>query len=191
MRKAAAVLMVIGLAIFVVSGMSLAQEKAAPAKAGHKYVGAAKCKMCHNSPAKGEQYKKWSDSAHSKAFDVLATPEAIEAGKKLGVDKPQTSEKCLVCHVTGFSAPADVKEATLVQTEGVGCEACHGPGSGYKDMKVMKDRQAAIAAGLIIPDEKTCVGCHNEKSPTFKKFVYAEAVKLIAHPYPPKGTETK
>ena len=185
MRKVAVVLMVVGLVVFMVSAMALAQEKAAP-KAEHKYIGAAKCKMCHNSAAKGEQFKKWSESAHAKAFAALASPEALEVGKKLGVEKPQESEKCLVCHVTAFGAPATSKEATLTKEEGISCETCHGPGSDYKDMKVMKDHQAALAAGMTVPDEKLCVTCHNEKSPTYKKFVYADFLKLIAHPNPAK-----
>jgi hypothetical protein len=189
MKKFAVVLMVIGLAAFLMSTVAMAQEKAAPAAAAHKYIGAGKCKMCHNSPAKGEQFKKWSESSHAKAFATLATPEALEIGKKLGVEKPQESEKCLVCHVTAYSAPAASKEATLTNADGVGCESCHGAGSDYKDMKVMKDHAAAVAAGLKVPDEKLCVTCHNEKSPTYKKFVFAEFAKQIAHPNPAKAAK--
>ena len=32
--------------------------------------------------------------------------------------------------------------------------------------------------------EKECVKCHNEESPTYKKFVFAEKVKMVAHPVP-------
>ena len=192
MRKFAIVMMVLGLAAFLMTSLALAQEKAAsaaPAAPAHKYVGDAKCKMCHNSPAKGEQYKKWSESAHAKAFATLATPEALEVGKKLGVEKPQESEKCLVCHVTAYGAPAEAKDASFSNADGVQCETCHGPGSDYKDMKIMKDHAAAVAAGLTVPDEKLCVTCHNEKSPTYKKFVYAEFVKQIAHPNPAKAAK--
>ena len=48
---------------------------------------------------------------------------------------------------------------------GVQCEACHGPGSEYKSMSIMKDREKAMANGLLIPDEKTCFKCHNENVP--------------------------
>ena len=68
--------------------------------------------------------------------------------------------------------------------EGVGCEACHGPGSLYKSRKIMKDKEASMKVGLIIPDEKTCIKCHNEESPTFKEFKYAEMLEKVAHPYP-------
>lgn len=173
------------LAVFamIFASVSLAQEKAA-AKATHKYIGAAKCKMCHNTPAQGEQFKKWTESKHSKAFEVLASPEALEVGKKAGVEKPQESEKCLVCHVTGFAAPAEAKDATFAYSEGVGCEACHGAGSDYKAMSVMKNKEASIAAGMVVPDEKLCKTCHNENSPTYKPFVFADAFKLIAHAKP-------
>jgi hypothetical protein len=168
---------------------AFAQEKAAtiekaPVKAAHKYVGVTKCKMCHNSAAKGEQYKKWSESKHAKAFETLATLAADSVAKKLGIEKAQTSEKCLVCHVTGYGAPAADKATTYNQTEGVGCEACHGAGSDYMAMSVMKDKTAAMAAGLVMPNEKTCVTCHNDKSPTYKTFVFAEFEKVIAHPMP-------
>jgi len=47
----------------------------------------------------------------------------------------------------------------------------------------MKDRKLAVTNGLVIPDERTCLACHNKKSPTFKSFTYAEALKKIDHRY--------
>jgi hypothetical protein len=184
-RKLVAIMMVAGMTFFALSILATAQE-GEESQDVHQYVGAAKCKVCHNSEAKGAQYTKWEASKHAKAFEVLASEEAIAAGKELGVDNPQTSDKCLICHVTGFSAPAEAKAESFDQTEGVGCEACHGPGSDYKSMKIMKDLDAAMAAGMIVPNEETCRGCHNENSPTFKEFNFAESFKVIAHPYPEK-----
>ncbi len=159
-------------------------EKAAAAPAGaHKLIGADKCKMCHNTAAKGEQYKIWSASAHAKAYADLATPAALEVGKKAGVAEPQKDEKCLVCHTTtNFTKAAG--DVSYKVDEGVGCEACHGAGSDYKSMTVMKDKAAAMKAGLVMPDEATCKKCHNEKSPTYKPFVYADMWKKIAHMMP-------
>lgn len=185
MKRIALVVVAIGL-VFAFSAMLMAQEKTeAPAKAaGNKFIGSAKCKICHNSPAKGEQFKKWTESRHAKAFETLATPAAKEVGAKAGVDNPQTSEKCLVCHIAGATAPAEAKDATYTQADGVSCEACHGAGSGYKDMKTMKSHDAAVAAGLVASPEKGCVGCHNDKSPTFKGFKFEEMWPKIAHDYP-------
>ncbi len=154
-----------------------------------KYVGSAKCKICHMGAKKGDQYAKWQASQHSKAFATLATERAKEVAKKAGVEgNPQESAKCLKCHVTGFDAPASAKAATFAQTEGVGCEACHGAGSAYQSMKVMKalraGTQEAKAVGFLKGDEATCKKCHNPESPTYKPFKFDEAWKQIAHMIP-------
>jgi hypothetical protein len=67
-------------------------------------------------------------------------------------------------------------------SEGIGCEACHGPGSEYKSMKVMKDTEASMAAGLVLPPEDHCLQCHNENSPTYKPFDFEKRWAQIAHP---------
>jgi len=154
-----------------------------------QYVGSKKCKMCHMSKKRGDQWNKWLNGPHAKAFTILATEEAKAVAKKAGVSgDPQKSPKCLECHVTAFDAPASAKAATFKQDEGVGCEACHGAGSLYKSMKVMKALAAGTqdpkAVGYVKPDESTCKKCHNEKSPTYKPFNFAERAKEIAHPVP-------
>jgi hypothetical protein len=73
----------------------------------------------------------------------------------------------------------------------VQCERCHGAGADYAKIPVMKDRAKSIANGLVIPDENTCRGCHNETAPGFKGFNFKEAVKKIAHPNPQKGASAK
>jgi len=148
------------------------------------YIGADKCaKMCHKAPAKGEQLTIWKKSKHAQAYATLATPAALETAKKAGVTgDPQKSEKCLKCHTTGAWSTAK-KDSTLT-AEGVSCEACHGAGSGYAKLNVMKDKKASLAAGMIEPDEKACVQCHNAESPNFTGFVFADMAKKIAHPKP-------
>ncbi len=180
MRKIVAALTAMGMVLTFFAVIGTAEEGT------HQYVGVSKCKTCHKSEAKGNQFAKWSDSKHAKAYEVLASEAAIAIGKEKGIDNPQTSDQCLSCHVTGFSAPAELKAASYDQAEGVGCESCHGAGADYKKMKIMKDQAAAIAAGLVIPTEETCKGCHNENSPTFKEFNFEEVFALIAHPNPKK-----
>jgi len=150
----------------------------------HKFVGSDKCKICHNTAKQGKQYTIWQSSAHARAFATLASEEALKIGQQMGIENPQQSDKCLSCHVTAFGVADSLKEATLTMAEGVGCEACHGPGSDYKQMSIMKDREKSMAAGLLMPDEKTCLGCHNDKSPTYKPFNFEERAKQIAHPVP-------
>ena len=150
------------------------------------YIGADKCaKMCHKATSKGEQYVIWQKSKHSQAYATLATPAALETAKKAGVTgDPQKAEACLKCHVTGFEAAATVKDSTYSIKDGITCEACHGAGSNYAKLSIMKDQKAAIAAGLVMPTEAVCVKCHNKESPNYKPFVFADMAKIIAHPKP-------
>lgn len=138
------------------------------------YVGAAKCKICHKGEAKGKIYETWAASKHAKAFQIL-------------LDKKENANpKCLECHVTGYGKASGYGSKGTVDSllTAIGCESCHGPGSEYQKMAIMKDRTKALAAGLIIPDAKTCVTCHNEKSPTFKGFDFATYWKKIEHHLP-------
>ena len=135
-----------------------------------QYIGAAKCKMCHNSATKGAQYKVWSEKKHSKAWDLLSAEEKL---------KPE----CAKCHSTFHSVDASLR-GTITETEGVSCESCHGPASKYKSVHIKKNQALSIEAGLILPTEAVCVKCHNSESTHFKSFDYATAVAKIAHPKP-------
>ncbi|HEU4402521.1 MAG TPA: cytochrome c family protein [Candidatus Polarisedimenticolia bacterium] len=153
----------------------------------HNYVGADKCKMCHNSPAKGAQYTKWAESKHSKAFATLASEEAKKVAAAKGIADPQKAPECLRCHVSGSGAPAEKLTDKYKAQDGVSCEGCHGPGGDYWQMAVMKDQAKAVAAGLVIPSEATCKECHNADGPTFKGFDFASMKAKIAHPNPAKA----
>lgn len=100
----------------------------------HAYVGADKCKMCHKV-----QYTSWEETTHAKALEQA----------KASAD-PAFEARCLDCHATNSDEALP----------GVQCEACHGPGSDYKKMSIMKDREQAVANGLVVPTQETCDGCH-------------------------------
>jgi len=117
------------------------------ALAQSEFIGASKCKMCHKV-----EYASWEGMAHANAFEQLEPED-------------QTNAECLKCHATGGTA----------DLPGVQCESCHGAGSGYKGMKVMKDHDAAVAAGLIKPDEATCKSCHEGAPHDQEAFDYAAA----------------
>jgi hypothetical protein len=179
------------LTLFALPAPVWAGDDAAPATE-HEFIGAGGCKICHKAEAKGDQYGKWLASAHAKAYETLATDKAkeIAAAKKLG-DNPQAIDECLSCHVTGHGAKAELLGTKYDITEGVGCESCHGAGGDYKKKSVMEDRTASVAAGLTMPDAKTCTGCHNDKSPTFTEFDFDKMVAKIAHPNPEKAAAGK
>jgi len=135
-----------------------------------KYIGAAKCKMCHNKADKGEQFNKWANSPHAKAMQSLKGADA-------------TNPKCLKCHSTAAGVDQALV-ATITVAEGVSCESCHGPGSAYKVATTMKDKTLAMSKGMIMPDEKVCKKCHNEQSPNYKGFNFKEYSAKIAHDDP-------
>jgi hypothetical protein len=140
------------LVLTVVVGLVASAAMAAPT-----YIGADKCKMCHKI-----QFDSWTAiDKHSKAL------ENAKASKD-----PAFSPACLNCHATNTSDAS----------KGVECEACHGAGSDYKALSVMKDRAKAVAAGLVIPTQATCDGCHDGKE--HHKKVDAKTAKVHDHKVP-------
>jgi len=149
---------------------------------GRRYVGARVCGSCHQGPGMGYGLSLWKMSAHAQAYAVLATPRASEIAKQAGVEEPQQAPACLKCHATGGGSRAAAE--SFDPREGVGCEACHGPGSEYVPDAVMRDAAAARRAGLRRVDAKTCIACH--ASPHAKRFDFAAASARIAHPLRPE-----
>ena len=149
----------------------------------HEYVGVKKCATCHKTEKQGSQFSKWKEALHAKAFQTLATDKAKAIGTKYGIAEPQKSAKCLKCHVTAYEEPKKLTEK-LDPADGIQCETCHGPGKDYMKKSVMKDQKLSLKNGLILPDEKMCVKCHNKDSPTFTSFNFEEMYKKITHPLP-------
>ena len=175
--------------------------------ADFEYVGTNKCKSCHKSAKKGEQYVKWEASSHSKAYATLLTEKAVAIAKEMKLETaPHESAECLICHTVGFGSggyevqdeafynPADDdkkgKKAAkrMLNLQNVGCESCHGPGSKYKSKKVMQAIYTGATKGLDVGmnevSKETCLECHNEKSPTSKEFNFEEMLAKISHPMP-------
>ncbi len=173
------------LSIMAAVALGFAVSAAADEKPAHQYVGVKKCAMCHKAASRGNQYGQWLETRHAKAYETLASEKALAVAKERGLETPpQENAQCLKCHVTGYGEPPEAFATSFKKEDGIGCESCHGPGSHYKSMKIMKDRETAVAAGLIIPDKETCLRCHNEESPFYKEFKYDEFYAKIAHPDP-------
>jgi len=151
----------------------------------YKYIGADKCKLCHNKPATGDQYSKWLTSPHAQAIKTLSNQKSLDYAKKNGIANPSKDAKCLKCHSTFDRIDAKLRGGILPE-EGVSCETCHGPGSSYKSPSIMKNLAQAKTMGLIIPDKQLCLQCHNKDNPFFKEFNFETASAKIAHPNPAK-----
>jgi hypothetical protein len=145
------------------------------------YVGASKCAMCHKTETQGQQYPIWQNSLHSQALAALSKPEAAANAQQAGVQNPVESPQCLKCH-----SPL-AEKAPELKADGVGCEVCHGPGSEYKKLSIMKDKALAVQNGLIIYDspdaiKKLCLTCHANAHG--KSFDFATAYDKIKHTKP-------
>lgn len=151
--------------------------------AGHKYIGNSKCKTCHKLEKYGNQHEVWEKSRHARAYETLGTAKAKESAKKHGIDDPRKSPECLKCHVTAYDVPVELKTAGYKMEEGVSCEECHGPGSDYKKIKIMRNREEAIKNGLVIGDKKTCLKCHvPEGNDFYVEFDFEKFMDKIKHP---------
>ena len=149
----------------------------------HKYIGTNTCRLCHNSTLKGTIWDAWDSTEHATAYVTLANQQSQTIAAEMGIEDAQQDSTCLKCHVTGFGLPATDKYS---MEEGVTCEACHGPGEHYDDIRVMTKPDLYEQRGMIEPDEELCKTCHNEESPTYKGFDYKDALKLIEHRKPDK-----
>jgi len=155
---------------------------------GFKYVGVNSCVgACHKSDAQGKQLDIWKDSKHSEAFRNLQSSRAdsIAVSRGFTTAAAETPE-CVKCHVLGKEIVESELSETFDKTDGVQCETCHGPGSEYKKLSIMKDKEKAAENGLIIHTEKElfCVKCHNTESPTFTGFSYDTYWEKIKHSKP-------
>jgi len=170
-------------AVAVVAG----QEQDAP-----KYMGAGKGCLCHKTSRRGKQVQVWQEKdPHSGAYKSLLSEKSKEYAKKHNIEDPTKNPECLRCHATRYGVPDD-KVDGLEMEEGVSCEGCHGAGSNYRKLKVMKDKETSVKMGLrpLQTEEdykKVCGECHNDEVPKeFRKEHrdFKKAWKAYAHPTP-------
>jgi len=115
---------------------SPASSSAAAAPATARYVGAEQCRMCH-----ADQYPRWAQTAHARAFDLLEIAGQAQ------------NPECLGCHTTGYRRGGFRDAVSTPGLRGVQCEACHGPGSEHQGdpKKIVKTPAASV-----------CASCHKQ-----------------------------
>jgi hypothetical protein len=151
------------LIVLVAAGAALAQTPS--------YVGAAGCKSsnCHggtaplplteNSRVQQNEFTLWSTfDKHKDAYKVLTEPRGKRMSDILRISNPTTDKRCAVCHVDG--SPDNLR------SDGVACEACHGPASGWKDTHEAKNSHAdSVRKGMVDVENPAvrsskCLTCH-------------------------------
>jgi hypothetical protein len=110
------------------------------------------------APAQAEATKP------APASPAASAPKAAPAAPEKAAATPTYSSvhgkvgdaKCKMCH----RLQHDSWSASPHAKKGLDCEGCHGGGADFT--KVMRDRTAAIAAGLVLPKKEFCKGCHKK-----------------------------
>jgi len=102
-----------------------------------------------------------ADSQPAPSADGVVDPGgeiAVEATRP-GLTRVGAA-KCGVCHKIQYASWSETAHAK--RTPPLDCESCHGPGSEYKSLSVMKDPEKAKAAGLVLPTATFCKTCHRQ-----------------------------
>ncbi len=163
-----------------------------------RYVGADTCKSCHEKPQEQykdsfdfvrlDEYETWKNQdKHSRAFEVLQGERAQSIGKSLGIVVTEDA-RCLNCHAMNFQ-PARRGRLFKLQ-DGVTCDGCHGPASGWLSDHIELDWRtqppaAKSALGMRdirdpVKKAEMCLSCHVGNAADNK--VLTHAMYAAGHP---------
>jgi len=113
------------------------------------------------------EYVTWSHSdKHARAFAVLRNARSKEIAHRLGLkDPPHRSPMCLDCHA--HNVALDRRGERYVVSDGVTCEACHGPAERWIRSHVEEGATHAqnLANGMYptsddVERARLCLSCH-------------------------------
>lgn len=162
----------------------------APSGGRLMYTGPGSCSSvsCHGSvkPVAGSrilqtEYSTWIvQDKHARATDVLTNAVSVRMAKLLGIGRPDTAPKCLACHA--LDVPAEQRARTFASQEGVSCESCHGPASGWLGEHTTRGwtHAQSVERGMIdtkdpVRRTEVCLACHLGNSEKFVDHVMIAA----------------
>ncbi len=161
-------------ALLLLAGLPAASRAQAPTPG--LYLGPSSCasSTCHGATRprqvfdvlQNEYYTWLNQDRHARAYDVLYDERSTIIAGNLGLATPaQRAQQCLGCHV--LSPPAPARAGPIEPTDGVSCEACHGPASGWRGAHSAQgwSHGQSVAAGMAdLRDPAVratvCLGCH-------------------------------
>jgi hypothetical protein len=134
--------------------------------------GSCAAASCHGAvrPVTGSrllqtEYSTWIvQDKHAKATDVLSNPVSVRMARLLGLPRADTAPKCLACHA--LDVP-EAQRARTFATEGVSCEACHGPASAWLGPHTTRGwtHEESVKLGMYdtkdpVRRAERCLSCH-------------------------------
>ena len=161
--------------------MALAALFAWPSIAQDVHLGVKSCGSsgCHgqvassSSPVLLNEYVTWQKyDKHARAYQVLLEPRSQHIAKNLGLKNAHEAKECLDCHAD--NVPEKQRGPQFVLADGVGCEACHGPGSApWMGLHIGGSAHDVNVQNGLLPLEdpvvraEMCLDCHLGNSNQF------------------------
>jgi hypothetical protein len=173
-----------------VSVTSYVEAQSAPAAGSFTGPGSCAAAACHGSvrPIAGSrilqtEYTTWiAQDRHARATEVLSNPVSVRMAQLLGIGAAHSAPKCLACHSLDV---ADAQQGRSYAAEGVSCESCHGPASGWLGPHTTRNwtHAQSVAAGMhdtkdVVKRTERCLTCHLGSG---QKFVDHEMI-AAGHP---------
>src|SRR5579863_313586 len=152
------------LFLLTVAGLACAQSPT------HPYMGAGGCQSsnCHGGASAlpepqsrilGNEFKTWSvEDKHSLAYKKLTEARGKRMAEILKIADPTRDKRCTVCHVVGSPEKS--------VSDGVACEACHGPAGDWLGTHIQSNSHAeSVRRGMTDTKNlevrgKLCLSCH-------------------------------
>lgn len=199
-RHARRILPAVGIVSIAIAAITLGLTGSEPLQAQNSYsfTGVASCagSTCHGrSEGNGaivrqDEIATWQNpsavsGAHSRAYSVLFGQRGRQIVNSLGYNSAQEAESCYGCHAT--YAPVSERGPRFQLDDGVGCESCHGPATGWlsSHYEVQGTHSNNVANGLTPLEQpqaraRVCLDCHYGSTDT-GQFV-THAMMAAGHP---------
>ncbi len=158
------------------SGAAATSAPATPPEEPGRYSGVASCANagCHGSTKpmqttnvlQNEYYTWLNNDRHAGTYNVLFSDRSARIARNMRLSKRAYEEPvCLDCHTTNI--PSRLVSGKVDEEDGVQCEQCHGPASGWRaeHTELGWTHEQSVARGMIdlrnINTRGTvCTGCH-------------------------------
>lgn len=150
------------------------------------FGGASTCNLCHEKPTTDAEKRGvlnrvclresaiWNSAdRHSVAYASLLGERGKRMGELLKKDVTATETGCIQCHATSNQPNSCViNQAASCETEGVGCESCHGPSGNWiqahftdplwrdKKMADVRKSKGWVEIRSPIVRAEVCNSCH-------------------------------
>jgi hypothetical protein len=176
MKRVAIVFLLMTTAVAAQQPAPPAAAPATPSSVPGHYEGVASCANsgCHGSTQplnttrilQNEYYTWLNSDRHAQAYNVLFSDRSARVARNMRLKgKAYQENVCLDCHTT--NVPARLVAGKVDPEDGVQCEACHGPASGWRAEHTMAGwtHEQSVARGMAdlrsLPIRASgCLSCH-------------------------------